>query len=106
MTEENQDFVVNWYGKFENMSLEECAKISNSNEKPLHPSRQFSSIAFLYNKLKDKDCNYFLHGEHDELYIGSFDMFYDFTEEELKEAVSYGIRLSEHGDGFKIYASM
>lgn len=62
---------------------------------------------FLAGKLKDKNENYFLHGEHDTLYIGSsFDIFEDFTEAEVKIAVAYGISFADDGDGFEIYASM
>jgi hypothetical protein len=49
---------------------------------------------FLYDKLKaeEKNQSSFFHGEHDVLYIGSgFDIFEEFTEEDVKKAVSYGI---------------
>lgn len=64
---------------------------------------------FLYKKLKP-ECKkeyYFLHGEHDVLYIGSdFNLFEGFTEEDAREAAIYGINIDEDYDHFSIYASM
>ena len=67
---------------------------------------QVSAIVFLASKLKDKAERYFLHGEHDCLYIGeSFDVFESFTEQDVKIAVHHGLYIEEDG-GFGIYASM
>ena len=68
---------------------------------------QVSALVFLSSKLKDKKERFFLHGEHDKLYIGSsFDIFEIFTEEDVKIAVSHGISLDVDGEGFLMYASM
>ena len=70
----------------------------------LHPCKQVGAIMFLANKLKDKNEDYFLHGEHDILYIGSsFDIFEDFTEEDVKIAVAnnqiqFGLAASENDE--------
>ena len=64
---------------------------------------------FLYGKMKpeNKSEQLIFHGEHDKLYIGrSFDIFDDFTKEEVKLALIYGIGIADDGDGFEIYASM
>lgn len=79
------------------------------DDKKLHPCEQVSAIMFLASKLKpeNKSERYFLHGEHDVLYIGSsFDIFEEFTKEDVKTAVSHGIYISEDGSGFQMYASM
>lgn len=73
-----------------------------------HIVEQVSAIMFLASKLK-KEYNeqFFLQGEHDTLYIGSsFDVFEDFSEEDVKIAVAHGIYLAEDGDGFQMYASI
>lgn len=76
-------------------------------ENKMHPSMQVAPIIFLASKLKDQNERYFLHGEHDTLYIGSsFDIFEDFTEEDVETAVAYGISIADHGEGFQIYTSM
>ena len=55
---------------------------------------------------KEQSCSFF-HGEHDKVYIGSsFDIFEPFTEEEVKMAVTFGLSVSDDGDGFEMYASM
>lgn len=74
-----------------------------------NPSEQVSAIVFLASKLKDKKEHYFLHGEHDVLYIGSsFDLFEDFSEDDVRIAVAHGIMCipEDEGGGFSIYASM
>ena len=62
---------------------------------------------FLASKLKDKKERFFLHGEHDELYIGSgFEVFEEFTEEDVKMAVYHDLFISDTDGGFQMYASM
>ena len=73
----------------------------------LHPAIQVSAIMFLASKLKDKSETYFLHGEHDTLYIGdSFSKFEEFSEEDVKIAVAHGIYINDYDNGFQLYASM
>ena len=53
------------------------------------------------------DLFIFFHGEHDKLYIGSdFDIFQDFTKEDVRRAILYGLDLSDVDGGFQINASM
>ena len=77
---------------------------------PKFEAQQVCAVMLLYDKLKpeNKKERYFFQGEHDILYIGSgFDIFEDFTEEDIRKAISYGIGLNhEGGEGFQIYASM
>lgn len=83
-------------------------KFSNLENK-LSECEQLGAIMFLHGKLKPENKNerFFLQGLRDELNIGSsFDIFEDFTEEDVKTAVAYGISISEDGDGFSIRASM
>lgn len=71
--------------------------------------QQVCAVMFLYDKLKpeEKAQNWFFHGEHDILYIGSdLEIFEEFTEEDVRKALAFGISLSSEGDGFEIYASM
>lgn len=79
-------------------------------ENKLSECKQLGAIIFLHSKLKpeNKEEEYFLHGEHEELYIGSsFDIFENFTEEDVKTAIAYGISLAnDRSGGFLIYASM
>lgn len=77
-------------------------------ETKLHPCKQVAAIMFLASKLKDKSETFFLHGEHDTLYIGSgFEVFEEFTEEDVKLCMSYGIYTADDGNGgFQMYASM
>jgi len=99
---ENVEQVEKWFNIYDNYKPR--IKFEDLKEK-LHPCKQVGAIMFLGNKLKDKNESYFLHGEHDILYIGSsFDIFEDFTEEDVKIAVAYGISISD--DGFEMYASM
>ena len=105
MTDENIDFVLEWFDKYDEKPYDDQHKFENL-KKPMHPSEQFSAVAFLYKKLKDSANRFFLHGEHDELYIGSFSDFSDFTEADLIEMTHYGVQLSDERDGFRIYASM
>ena len=90
-----------WFDKYEseNLKFEDLEHKFNESEK-------VSAIVFLSSKLKDKAEQWFLHGEHDTIYIGSdFDVFEEFTEEDVKIAVYHGIFMSDEG-GFQIWASM
>lgn len=103
---ENTEQLMEWFSVYGEWNYKPEIKFENLKEK-LHPCEQVGAIMFLASKLKDKNEDYFLHGEHDKLYIGSsFDIFEDFTEEEVITAVAYGISISDDGDGFEIYASM
>ena len=106
MDSEKQEQLESWFEEFE--GWEDTNKFEDLGNK-LHESQQISAILFLYSKLKAKRKPqiWFLHGEHDELYIGQdFDIFEDFTEEDVKLAITLGIYLLGDGDGFQIYASM
>ena len=51
-------------------------------------SEQICAVMFLYNKLIDKEENYFFHGEHDTLYIGSgLDIFEEIGRASCRERV-------------------
>lgn len=102
-----------WFEKYG----EEDLKFETLDEsRKFHPAKQVSAIMFLASKLKEvedkdiykgKDVRFFLHGEHDVIYIGSdMDIFEEFTEEDVKTAVAHGISISDDGDGFQMYASM
>lgn len=56
----------------------------------LHESREVSAIMFLWSKLKDKKSK-FLHPEYEILCTGKFDEYEEFTEADVKLAISYGI---------------
>lgn len=91
-----------WFDKYEAMDLS-FKDLKNK----FHEAQQVSAIIFLASKLKDKNERYFLHGEHDVLYIGSdYDVFEEFTEEDIKIAVYHGIYRDEESGGFQIYASI
>ena len=100
---ENEEQLKEWfdtYGYKPELKFEDL-------ENKLHPCKQVSAIMFLASKLKNKKERFFLHGEHDVLYIGSsFDVFEEFTEEDVKIAVAHGIYICEEGPGFQMYASM
>lgn len=99
-----------WYEKYDDYDYEPKLDFKTLDEsKKFHTCEQVSAIMFLGSKLKEehKDERWFLHGEHDVLYIGSgMDIFEEFTEEDVKTAVAHGISISDEGDGFQIYASM
>lgn len=99
---ENVEQLEEWFEKYESQNLEfDDSKIK------FHECEQVSAIVFLASKLKDKSESWFLHGEHDTIYIGSgFDVFENFTEEDVRTAVCHGIYISDHDEGFQIYASM
>lgn len=101
---ENLEQVEEWFEKFEEEHSYEDPMIE-----PKYEAKQICAVMFLYDKLKPEEKNqqWFFHGEHDILYIGSdMNIFEDFTESDVKKAVSYGISISSEGDGFEIYASM
>lgn len=102
MTEEKEEQLIEWFEKHEDLNEDfEGLQIKFS------PCKQASAIMFLASKLKNKSEKYFLHGEHDTLYIGSsFDDFEDFTEEEVIIAIHHGITTSDTDGGFQMYASL
>ena len=107
MTIENQEQVAKWIDELYSFEVYKDAFELRQNN-PFE-CKQICAVNFLYNKLKLEHRNekYFFHGEHDMLYIGSsFDLFDDFTKDEVHEMMVYGIQLSDDGDGFRIYASM
>ena len=95
-----------WFDKYGDYNYKPELKFEDLENK-LHPAKQVSAIMFLASKLKDKSEVYFLQGEHDTLYIGcTFDVFEEFTEEDVKIAVAHGIYISDVDGGFQMYASM
>lgn len=91
-----------WFEKYKDQDLKFKDLENKYNE-----SLQVSAIVFLASKLKDKKERFFLHGEHDTLYVGmSFDVFEEFTEEDVKVCVYHNIYISDDGSGFQMYASM
>lgn len=95
--------------------LEELSELpygENSFEKlenPPHENQDIAAIIFLYGKIKKEHRpeKWFLHGEHDQIYIGSsFDIFEDFTYEEAKMLDALGVCVSDVDGGFMIFASM
>lgn len=105
MTEEKQEQMEAWFDKYDwnyepKLTFENCDHVFNKSE-------QVSAIVFLASKLKDKSERFFIEGQHDVIYIGSsFDIFEDFTEDDVKIAVAHGIRFSDVDGGFMMYASM
>jgi len=99
---DNTEQLVEWFEKHEDLPEDfEGLQIKFS------ACKQASAIMFLASKLKDESQAYFLHGEHDTLYIGSdFDDFEDFTEEEVIIAIHHGITIADTDEGFQIYASL
>ena len=101
---EYEEQLEEWFDKFEKEH-----SYGDPLIEPKYEANQICAVMFLYDKLKvdKKSQNWFFHGEHDVLYIGSgFDIFEEFTEEDVKKAVSYGIYISDTDGGFQIYASM
>ena len=101
---ENVEQLEEWFEKFE-----EEHSYGDPMIEPKYEAVQVCAVMFLYEKLKPeaKEQRWFFHGEHDVLYIGSdFDIFEDFTEEDVKKAISYGIQISDTDEGFQINASM
>ena len=91
-----------WFEKYEKQDL----RFKDLENKP-NECQQVSAIVFLASKLKDKKERFLLHGEHDTLYIGSgFEVFEDFTEEDVKIAVYHDLFISDIDGGFQMYASM
>tara|TARA_R110000772_G_scaffold17946_3_gene50070 strand:+ start:190313 stop:190627 length:315 start_codon:yes stop_codon:yes gene_type:complete len=104
MDYEKQEQLIEWFDEFQ----EESKDFKDLENKP-HESEQVAAIIFLHSKLKEseKPQRFFLHGEHDVLLIGQdYDIFEDFTEEDVKIAISLGINISGEYEGFSIYASM
>ena len=99
---EYEETIEVWFEKYEAQNLKFKDLPNKFNE-----CEQVSAVVFLATKLKDKTERFFLHGEHDVLYIGSdFDTFEEFTEEDVKIAVYHGIYISDTDGGFQMYASM
>lgn len=91
-----------WFEKYE----EENLKFEELENKP-NECQQVSAIVFLASKLKDKKERFFLHGEHDTLYVGAgFEAFEEFTEEDVKIAVYHDLFISDTDGGFQMWASM
>jgi len=93
------------YGEYNNPDIVEFKDLK---DKPFE-CEQVCAVMFLYEKLlpENKSEIWFFHGEHDKLFIGSsFTIFEPFTEEDVKRAITFGISVSDDGDGFEIYASM
>lgn len=99
-----------WFDKYSDIDYKPEPKFETlPKELVFNPCQQISAIMFLASKLKkeNKSERFFLHGEHEVLYIGSsFDIFEEFTEEDVKTCVAYGISICEDGDGFQMYTSM
>tara|TARA_R110000796_G_scaffold88978_1_gene192347 strand:+ start:2933 stop:3235 length:303 start_codon:yes stop_codon:yes gene_type:complete len=99
---EYEEQLEEWFEKYEDQRLKFKDLENKYNE-----SEQVSAIVFLASKLKDKSEQFFLHGEHDTLYIGAgFDAFEEFTEEDVKIAAYHGLFISDCDGGFQMYASM
>jgi hypothetical protein len=109
MNYEQQKQLEKWLELYSDDEYKPKIEFENLENK-LSECKQLGAIMFLHSKLKpeNKEEEFFLHGEHEELYIGSsFDIFEDFTEEDVKIAIAYGISLADDwGGGFLIYASM
>lgn len=92
----------NWFKKYEDSEPE-----LKFEDYKVHECKQASVILFLASKLKNKKERWFLHGEHDTIYIGeNFDSFEDFSENDVKIAVAHDIFISDIDGGFQINASM
>jgi len=99
---EYEEKLEQWFKKYEAENL----KFKDLQNK-LNECQQVSAIMFLASKLKDKTERFFLHGEHDTLYIGSdLDVFEEFTEEDVKMAVYHDLFIPDIDAGFQMWASM
>ena len=97
-----QEQLEEWFEKYEEQNL----KFEDLENKP-NECKQVSALVFLASKLKNKKERFFLHGEHDTLYAGSsFDVFEEFTEEDVKIAVYHDLYISDTDGAFQMYASM
>ena len=108
MTYEEQEKLIELFEEYGSYGNPDIIDFKDLEVKPFE-CKQVCAIMFLYEKLlpEEKNENYFFHGEHDKLYIGSsFDIFEPFTEEDVKRALTFDINVSDDGDGFEIYASM
>ena len=104
MSEENIEQVQIWFEEHDDEFAE-----SDSLKNKLHECRDIASLLFMASKLNEnnKDTKWFIGGEHDVIYIGeSFNVFEDFTEEDVITALRHGISLSDDCDGFQMYASL
>ena len=82
---ENFEQVEKWFETYDAWDYKPEIKFEDLKEK-LHPCKQVGAIMFLASKLKDKNESYFLHGEHDTLYVGSsFDIFEDFEDQDISD---------------------
>lgn len=107
MTEENIEQVAKWLDEFFDHSKNQ-QDFENKTDK-LAEAKQVCAVMFLYKKLKpeNRKCNFFFHVEDGILLIGNdLTIFEDFTEEDAKEAVMYGIGIGEERQSFSILASM
>ena len=110
MTQENIEQVEKWFEEiYDSYTFNQRNEgFEQLTDKPAE-SEQVCAVMFLYEKLKpeNKAQRWFFHGEHDKLYIGSdFDIFQDFTKEDVRRAILYGLDLSDVDGGFQINASM
>lgn len=106
MTDQNIDQVQKWFDEYGDFTLMDKYSFENLKNKP-NPIMQVAAIMFLASKVKpeNKDERFFLEGGHKMIYIGSsFAIFEDFTEEDVKTAVSLNIDFGD--EGFEMYASM
>lgn len=105
MTDKNQEQIEAWFA--EHYDYEKNDEAFEAMQLKPFNSSQACAIAFVNNKTKpEHKADDFLHGEHDILYLGDFDKMEDFTENEVKTALAYGLNINEFGTGFSIYASM
>ena len=99
-----------WFEKYSDYEYKPELKFETLEaDNKFHTVEQISALMFLASKLKEenKSESYFLHGEHDVLLVGSsFEIFEEFTEEDVKICVAHSITICENGDGFQMYASM
>ena len=105
----NIEQIEEWYEKYDSYENDATNPKFKTCKNKFNPCKDISSIMFLASKLKDeyKSDPSFLHGEYEKVFIGSsFDIFEDFTEEDVKTAVAHGIYIDEDDGGFYIYASM
>jgi len=99
---EYEEQLEEWFNEFDDQDLK-----FEDLENKFNECQQVSAIVFLASKLKDKSEHFFLHGEHDTLYIGAgFEEFEEFTKEDIKIASYHGLYISDCDGGFQMYASM
>ena len=99
---EYEEKLQEWFKKYLDQGLD-----FEDLENKFNECEQVSALVFLSSKLKDKKERFFLHGEHDKILIGSdFDVFEEFTEDDVRIAVCHGIFPDEEDSGFMMWASM